>query len=410
MMKSLFLCLGLIIQRIIYLKKEIEYNIMESLILKIEKAIWESAMIENRVGLMDGLSGVAMFYDNMYKVYGIEEYRDKLLSIVDRINLLLSENETSSNLCTGIAGYGLMLIRLQEKSVEIDKEYFESIDLILQEDLYDSSAENNYDYLHGSIGIAMYFIERYKTNKNGLIVEILDKFSKELIHKINFDFEKVLIEPVFNDKHCYYFGLAHGVSGYLNFLIYLKNNFSEMSQDITESLDIAITFLRNHKNRNINDIQYYPNLLILETNEFVKPMVAWCQGDLGISNALYSSGVYLNDDALVKEASQLVNNISTISLEDSGIGDFGMCHGCIGIIVQYHLASLNLNHDYSTEINKWYRILDRKTNNFENLSSSNNDVDLKEINLLDGLAGLGLGLLTVDEKIDTGWLQLFNLH
>ncbi|GIQ61017.1 hypothetical protein Flavo103_41530 [Flavobacterium collinsii] len=383
---------------------------MNGSILKIEKAIWESAMTENRVGLMNGLSGVAMFYDNIYKAYGKEEYRDKLLSIVDRINSLLSENETSSNLCTGIAGYGLMLLRLQDKSIEIDEEYFQGIDLILQEDLYGSSEQNDYDYLHGSMGIAMYFIERHRTSKNDLIVEILDKFSKELIYKINYSFENVLVEPVFGDRQCYYFGLAHGVSGYLNFLVYLKKNFPEMDQDIRESLDIAITFLRNHKNRNINDIQYYPNLLILGINEFVKPIVAWCQGDLGISNALYTSGAYLNNDSLIKEAFQLVNNISTISLEDSGIGDFGMCHGCIGVIVQYHLASINLNHDYSEEINKWYKILERKTLNFENLKSSNNDVVLTEINLLDGLAGLGLGLLTVDEKIDTSWLQLFNLH
>ncbi|CAI2768650.1 lanthionine synthetase LanC family protein [Flavobacterium collinsii] len=383
---------------------------MNGSILKIEKAIWESAMTDNRIGLMNGLSGVAMFYDNIYKAYGKEEYRNKLLSIVDRINSLLSENETSSNLCTGIAGYGLMLLRLQDKSIEIDEEYFEGIDLILQEDLYGSSEQNDYDYLHGSMGIAMYFIERHRTSKNDLIVEILDKFSKELIYKINYSFENVLVEPVFGDKQCYYFGLAHGVSGYLNFLVYLKKYFPEMDQDIRESLDIAITFLRNHKNRNINDVQYYPNLLILGINEFVKPIVAWCQGDLGISNALYTSGAYLNNDSLIKEAFQLVNNISTISLEDSGIGDFGMCHGCIGIIVQYHLASINLNHDYSEEINKWYKILERKTLNFENLKYSNNDVVLTEINLLDGLAGLGLGLLTVDKKIDTNWLQLFNLH
>ena len=383
---------------------------MHSTLSKIEKIISESINNEDKIGILNGLSGVVLFYDYLYLLYPREEFKDKLLTITDKINTILSEEYTSSTLCAGLAGFGLVLLRMKNNFIQINQEYFESIDSILLEELEIESSKSNYDFLHGSMGIALYFIERYKTNKSNQIIEILNKFSKDLIDKINLNFKAVLIMPVFESSHCYYLGMAHGAAGYLNFLIYLELHFKELKYDIKAPLNACIAVLKEYKNKSVNSKQYYPNLILLEENKVIDPIVAWCQGDLGISNALYNSGIYLKDVNLVNEAVELIANINNITLEESGIKDYAMCHGSMGVLIQYHLASIKSSLDYSTEISKWNHILKEQTKNFNEFLAYNSGTYSNEISLLDGLVGLGLGILTLEKQIDTSWLEIFNLH
>jgi lantibiotic modifying enzyme len=386
------------------------YNEMDKTLVTIEKKVWSLVPNENRIGIMDGLSGIALFYNSLYKVYGLEEYKDKLLIVISKINRLISEEDTPSTLCSGVAGYGLMLLKLENDLVEIDDQYFETIDALLEEELIDRSSSNNYDYLHGAMGIAYYFIERNKIKRDDLLINILDKFSSELIGKINKNFEDVLIESVFGDKHGYYFGLAHGAAGYLNFLIYLKRNFKDLKQDIDGALQVIVSFLREHKKAITESKQYYPNLLILETNLIMPPILAWCQGDFGIFNALYNTGLHLNDDKLKGDAIELIDNIKKISFEDSGVRDYGMCHGTMGIIMQFKLASIRTETNFNKEINKWHKILEKETKGFDEFLTYHNGTYRNEVNLIDGLTGLGLGVLTLNKQISHQWLEIFNLH
>lgn len=383
---------------------------MNDILFKIERNIWESIANESRIGIMDGLSGIALFYNSLYEVFGNEDYKDKLLFIIDKANKIITEEDISFNLCSGLAGYGLMLLRVQNNFIEVDEDYFASIDLLLQEELNKQTSLNKYDYLHGSMGIAKYFIERYKTTDNHLVIEVLDKFSRELIEKINTNFEDVLIEPVFFDKTCYYFGLAHGAAGYLNFLIYLKRNFTGMKHDIKEPLNVISRFLNNYKGKNIDSNQFYPNLFILETKTRINPILGWCQGDLGISIALLNLGLYLNEPNVNNEALELINNIEQITIDDSGVMDFAMCHGSLGIILQFHLISIISEMDSANSINKWYDVLEQQTKKFTEFFTFHNGKYQKETNLLDGIAGLGMGILTLKKKISYQWLDIFNLY
>ncbi|WP_426485292.1 lanthionine synthetase LanC family protein [Flavobacterium sp. 2] len=383
---------------------------MDEVVFRIESDIWELVPDEKKIGIMDGLSGIALFYYNLYEVFKNEDYKNKLLIIIDRINTLIQEEETSATLCSGIAGYGLMLLRIKNNFIDVDEEYFTNIDLFLQGELDELTSENKYDYLHGAMGIAKYFLERYKTKKNDLVIEILYKFSQEFIEKINTKFEDVVREPVSTDQHCYYFGLAHGAAGYINFLIDLKRNFKEMKLDIKEPLSIISDFLTNYKRGHASSKQFYPNLIILETDLQIEPIVSWCQGDLGISNALFNLGLYLNDNSISCEATELVNNIIRILPSDSGVKDYTFCHGSIGIILQYDLASSNMNINLNDSIKEWNNVLSQQTNNFSELLTYYNGSYMKEINLLTGLAGLGMGMLTLKKQSSFQWLDIFNLH
>ncbi|EKT3958248.1 hypothetical protein NTJ28_002254, partial [Flavobacterium psychrophilum] len=164
---------------------------MKDKILKIEKNIWNAYNKENNIGLYNGLSGFILFYDSLYKAYPVEEFENKLLAVIEKANELIEEKQNSISLCSGIAGYGLTLLRLKADSIDISEDYFESIDTFLLEDFEFLSESNNFDFMHEAMGIAMYFIERYKLNKNSVVAEVLDVFAEKLIYQINIDFKNV---------------------------------------------------------------------------------------------------------------------------------------------------------------------------------------------------------------------------
>ncbi|WP_158728581.1 MULTISPECIES: lanthionine synthetase LanC family protein [unclassified Flavobacterium] len=385
---------------------------MQNKILKIEKNIWDSFSKENRIGLYLGLSGFILFYDYLYEAYPVVEFENKLLAVIEKTNELIEEQQNSISLCSGVAGYGLTLLRLRNSSIDISEDYFVSIDAILLEDFEILCASNNFDFMHEAMGIAMYFIERYKSNKNIAITKILSIFAKNLILKINGDFKNILVKSDESRGDYYSFGLAHGVASYLNFLIYLKTHFTVLNADISKTLKVCVDFLVSYKNYDTKTKQYYANVISIETNKIIPSRLSWCQGDLGVSNALYNAGVFLDDTLLINEAISLMNHSATLSLEDSAVDDFGVCHGSAGILIQLYLASKKYKIDYSKEIDRWYEILKKQTCNFEEYLWFDNSSKqyIPETNLLVGSVGLGLTLLTIENKIDTKWLEVINLY
>lgn len=386
---------------------------MKDNILKIEKNIWNAFSKENNIGLHFGLSGTILFYDYLYKVYAIEEFENKLLSVIEKVNELIENQNNSITLSSGIAGYGLALLRLKTDSVEISEEYFENIDSFLFEPFELLCNSNDYDFMHEAMGVAMYYIERYKSNKNDKIANILTVFSANFIHKINTDFSTVLLKSDEKRGDYYSLGLAHGVASYLNFLIYLNRHFTDQNDDISKALQVCATFLLSYKKYDPKTKQHYANVISsLGSDKSVPSRLSWCQGDLGVSNALFNTGVFLDDTLLIKEAIDLMNHSASVNYEDSNIDDCSVCHGSMGIVIQLYLASKKYNIDYSQEIDRWFELVKNQTNNFEQSLWYENSTNkyIPETNLLNGAVGLGLTLLTIENLIDIHWLEIINLH
>lgn len=386
---------------------------MDDLVFKIENKIWKSFKDENRIGLLTGLSGTGLFYNYLYKVYRREEYSDKLLSIVDKINTSLESEFNIASICSGIAGYGLLLLELDCDLIDLDEAYLLDIDAILLEELNLHSEINNYDFMHGAMGIAMYFVERNKKAFSHKIFSVLNTFFTDLVMKIESDFESVLESEAAldtEDRFSYYFGIAHGVAGYINFLIYYKTNVIESKVDIDKAVDTCIAFLHKFKSYSEHSKQFYPNLLLIKSNTILDSRLSWCQGDLGIVNAFYNASLLLNRNDLRAEADSLINNSKEIYLEDSLVRDFGICHGSTGILIQYFMAEKKYGYDLSVQKNKWLDIIENQTDGFESFHSFNDNQFNVESNLLEGMSGLGIVLLALQEKIDLKWLRYLNLH
>lgn len=384
---------------------------MNEIIDRIEKHIWASAKTENRIGIHNGLSGIALFYKYIYQNSSEKEYQDKLISTISRIDGLINKNKVNSSLCTGLAGYGYLLTTLQaENAIDIGVDYIYSLDTVLAEELTTYSNNDEYDFLHGALGIAMYFIERYNRTKNAEVSDILVNFTKIFLSKIDKNIETIFISHEKRNTKCLYFGIAHGISGYLNFLMILKNCLNEKIANIDSYLNKIIGFMGKYQNIEKDLFYAYPSFINLENRSIQKAGLGWCQGDLCIGSSIYNVGYFLNDNnVFLKEGLSLINNTKKITLIDSRVKDYAICHGSSGIILQYHLMNKN-NVDYTRQINRWCDILQEQTSNFYKFESFYNDKYINEINILNGTAGLGLTLLTINNIIDADWTTCLNLR
>ncbi|MEO8239242.1 MAG: lanthionine synthetase LanC family protein [Flavobacterium sp.] len=384
---------------------------MQNIVFEIEKQIWATVPKENRIGILNGLSGIALFYNSLLEIDNNNEFQEKLIKIIERINDIISDNVSLPSFCSGLAGYGWVLLRINNEIIDIDEDYFLSLDEILLEELTGQANEDDYDFLHGSLGISMYFVERFKQTKDESIKRILIDYITELIGKISKNLEGVLIREDGVDKcHYIYFGMAHGIAGVINIMLYIKQNLEVQINNFDESIRTCIDYLNKFKGYNDKSKQFYPNHYLTENKTFAQSRLSWCQGDLGIGNALYNAGLFFKDAKLQIEGAELIEFTKKISLTDSGVKDFGICHGTTGIIMQYYLAGKRSESDYQSVISIWLDILRDQTNDFTSFLAMNHKGYLGETNILEGSAGLGLVLLSLDDRIKPDWLNCLNLY
>ncbi|ENI5460069.1 hypothetical protein ABZG89_000048 [Flavobacterium psychrophilum] len=212
-----------------------------------------------------------------------------------------------------------------------------------------------------------------------------------------------------SNERSYSFGLAHGITGHINFLIYLKNTVGDLIPNIDNSLNNAIIFLMKYRKYDEISKQQFPSKHNIDTNISSSARLAWCMGDLGIGNALYNAALFLNNTKLQNEAINLINASQKISLKISGVNDFAICHGTAGIIMQYYLAEVKFNQDNSEIISYWFEILANQTKNFTEFNSFSIDQYINETNILYGSSGLGMVFLTLNKKTSVDWLISLNL-
>lgn len=380
-------------------------------ILKIENQVYNTINAQSGIGLLSGLSGTALFYSYLFEVYQDKKYETRLIEVIELINKLVTKGETLPTFCSGLAGYGWMLLNLNNETIDISKSYFKTLDGILEEALFEYANKNNYDFLHGATGVAMYFIERLRHNKSKeKVFNILNKFSKDLLYKINHDFENI-VSPYDNESKTrnIYFGLAHGISGLINFLFYLSQNMQTLEQEIKLALTKLIQFLESKKKYSRVSQQYYPSH-INSKGDYGYARLGWCQGDLGIGLALNNAATILKDNALKEEAKALITASENISLKVSSVYDFSFCHGSVGLVIQYYLAQEKHSLNTKESQKRWYQELENQTSNFTIFKAYSKKNYIKQSNIIVGASGLGLSLLTLEGRINNDWLKCFNLY
>ncbi len=111
--------------------------------------------------LLGDKSGTALFMFYMYKYTENGEYYQKATDILEEVIDIHASNDM---IPTSISKFGWLLNHLNKHNfIEANTdECFKNMDMDLSEFMINSLVKDNYDFLHGSLGIVLYFLSKKK--------------------------------------------------------------------------------------------------------------------------------------------------------------------------------------------------------------------------------------------------------
>lgn len=391
-------------------------NIIEEKTKKISEELKNFVENNTNPGILGGIEGQVLFL-SYYSKYNNDNSFNEIATkkLEDLFELINSYNTVPANYSGGLAGLGWVLLHLSKQGfIDLDEDTMLGFDNYVYEEMIQHLEKGQYDFLHSGLGIAFYYLERGNTacdQKVAEAIKLIDKM-KHIDNNGTYKWCCPVINPdgTFSDK--FNISLSHGMSSIISILaMALKRNIeTELTNDL---LDGAISYILNQE-MNFEEIgSCFPGTSLESLGEGKSPSrLGWCYGDLGVAVALYNVSKLLENKNLEQKAIEvLLKNTERRDLRKGGIGDAGLCHGSAGVGHIFNRMYINTGilefkeaADYwfekTLEFAKWEdgpagykkRTFDEGKEGFES-----------SYGFLEGIAGIGLAMISYDSNIEPAW-------
>jgi lantibiotic modifying enzyme len=374
---------------------------------------------KQEVGVLSGVSGIALFQFYYSKFLDEDIHADKGIETITRAVELINNGFTFPTFCTGIAGACWVLeILKEEEFIELDGGFLASdLDSYLLEAMRTDIKTENYDFLHGAMGYGYYFLKRYqnlttekskKNYKNYLdeLIAALKKSSKKNDYGIWWE---SVLEKEEETIGCN-LSLSHGISSTVNFLSRIAEH-KEFYNDVSELLEQTVRYILQHKNKDKTLTATFPNWIVEEGIPDGNSRLAWCYGDLGVGISILRAGEVLKDTQISDEAIAILKYATQRrDIEETKIMDAGLCHGAYGVFHIYnHLYRKTKDITFKEASDFWIqKALDMgiHKNGYAGYMMWRGMGEEKwktEISLLEGIAGIGLSIISYLAPFETKW-------
>lgn len=366
----------------------------------VNKNILENYQSESNTGVLNGLSGSALFlgyYDKYILKNNSSLHIEKILNLcIDRIN----EGDKMLTFCDGISGFAWALIFLQYNNLidDIDEEIFDIFDEYISEWIIYCIENNNFDFLHGSAGGILYMLNRIENTKDRqkIFEPTIAKFLASLQNRY-FEIEDFKNFKKRQDfKKRTYLGLAHGIAGLINILskLSLLDSFNKDSLSLIDSYN---SFLFSIIKESENKISLFPSWLTQKTDiKSAESALSWCSGDLGIGISLLNAAYIIKDQSIKDKALEiLIHSSKRILYEKSLLTEPGICHGFFGVYKIFSRAYTLTRENIFLEAKEYW--LKKGLVHIKHQNTHN------DLSILNGQAGIGLALIDAYTKIDHEW-------
>ncbi len=353
----------------------------------------------NDIGLLGGVSGVMLFLFHYGQYTQEEKYFDKGVELLYKSMDIINEGKAVSNFSYGISGFGWVLEYLAEKGF-IDKiDVLHNLDESLCELMSSYTKNDNWDALHGGIGIAWYLFYRLENVKVRQAMEAMVEILATLAIKDKNGIKWRSHNPLTGESS-FNFGLAHGMPSILIFLKKCIDNHINVEL-ATQLLKDNLQFILSQK---LSSPQYNRYPLSIKTGQPKEgPRMAWCYGDIGMLLAFTQVNQILGTlDVEIKTIAK--SCIPRRNLRQTNINDAGVCHGTASVLHPFQvLQDSPLLKTIITDEDIDYWLLQtlqigNKTDGIAGYLHLTVKEDIKswvkEIGLLGGVAGIGLSLLS----------------
>lgn len=362
----------------------------------------------NHPSLLGGDAGIELYKVLYNKYFASKKKMD--LKPKENVQNFIEDSITNINstFCHGEAGRNCFFYYLNKRKIlsKSDIEFLCDNDDELKKESLNFLEQSNYDFLHGAIGIAHYFL--YSKGKKTLDSEYFNIFFNKLsllFSKSEFgnippfyDFEPTT-QAITPDKVC--LGLAHGIPSILKCCIQCyKLGIAQVKAK--ELAEITIEFILKYQNRIENSrLSYFPSFVVYNSNSEAKSRLGWCYGDLGIAFILYQSGIIFSNKKLSDFSLRVFEfNSNRRTMEDTSVTDAGLCHGSAGVAHIFNRMYFYTKHKkFYTAKEYWIRET-LKHSKFNDTISGYKVYDyqsntyIQDSSILTGVAGIGLSLIS----------------
>ena len=382
-------------------------NIHDELCLYIEQENYESG----KLGLLDGLSGIALFFTEHYKLTGNEKSKENIDKIIRIILKSISSNGViDSTFCSGLSGIGWLFEYLELSQIEQMKPIMASFDNRILQFSTCQFLLKNYDLISGGLGGGMYFLRKKMNNSQiteGQICQIIEN-----LEKISTETDNLLFWCKYKNQNRIDLGMAHGLTSILSYL----NKVSTYSSILNERISKIVYSFRNFSQKydEIGSFWSYDINVELTENVPIKSRLAWCYGDISTALTILSSSKLNKLHSFELFAIEVLDkNILRVNLEENGIFDATICHGASGIALIYKKAFHLTGFDrYKKCADYWLlKIIDfsEKGTDKSGFDFFNGEFYSHELSLLEGIAGIGLVMCSFLAETSTLWEEVLLL-
>ena len=380
---------------------------------QLEKELFERYTETPSMSLLTGNGGLALFYFNMHRTFRKDIYRERAEILLEHAMEQLNNGVRSFTYCDGLTGLAFLLNYLHEKEFLDDSitDFLKQCDDILYNVFGRMQQKGNTDLLHGSLGLAAFLLDRYKSGHVSFdrIATVAAAMCRNLDLITGLEKHPGDQQPQEVYINC---GMAHGTVS----LIFFLSRYYELVEkkpEIAGSVRAGVDNLLQFKSTNPESISVFPSIVKLNGSSFETTYdipLGWCYGDTIVSIGLYYAAKILNDADLLMEAEQLALTATKRNTPRKAlVHDACLCHGGAGLAHMYR---------------KWYGFTGNEVFNENYRHWMDHTLELSKhpdgcggfkkyeggpfsdtLGLLDGAAGMGLVLMDylADDKENNDW-------
>ena len=383
----------------------------QSILAKIDEIA--SALLETpldrEIGLYSGNAGVALFLFYYARFKKEAAIRQKATEIVDD---LFTQIETTLqphfSLCSGIAGVAWLIDHLcKQRFLGADSdEILSDIDEHLFQAALNELDRGHFDFLHGAMGILLYLIKRNRQEYLRHLIRALGSIT------------------VWDGKCAKWQSVIRHEEGTLGFNISLSHGSSSLALVLGKTLQMmpkeettkrllkgTMEYICNQELPMTQYGCYFPAFSIESQPDLSKTRLAWCYGDLGVALAIWQSGVQLGNQAWADKGMEvLLFSTARRGLLENRVQDAGICHGTAGVAQIFNRLYRNTGRGEFEEAANYWCAETLKMARFDDGLAGYKTYRTERYggwqpssSLLEGIAGIGLGLLSFVMSEDPAW-------
>ncbi len=331
------------------------------------------------------------------------EVADSYLDII--LSSIIRHRPIISTYCNGLAGLCIGLNWLEKSGyIEGASKSFTVYDNLLSDKLY-QMLDSNLDFLHGAIGIGLYFVMRASDDLSAYLQV------KNILHYLD---TNVLVK---NDGMCLYWrypnrygvleenlSISHGISSTAIFLIRAYKIFNDEDRIVCRRLLKGIAEYLKSYIKDSSKLGFYTPM----PSTGSKSRLGWCYGDIGTSIALRAIGETLKEEDLLNISCDIAIHTALYrnNLKSDYVYDACQCHGAAGV-AHFFKNCRDYFHEslYDKAFAKWKYITLQMYGYFDGEYMFGNfrydDMKIhKSLSLLEGDTGVALMLMGEHKLID----------